>query len=160
MTKYYDDDGNLFFTGTEQELALAYAGLSCHHANDTVREACATLKAPLDCDLDELEEASAKRYAALDVLLADHARLAAIVARLPKCWRLVGGELRQDEPIDLMEDAWLTDPSPHCVQLVTMDRMGIITTMFHGTPYRHVAPSDLYATREAAEHAIAARRKG
>jgi hypothetical protein len=92
-----------------------------------------------DCRIRELEQ--------------DRDRLAAIVARLPKCWALRDGKLVQDESIDLTEDAWLADPSPHCVRLVTMDRTGIVTTMFHGTPYRHVAPSDLFASREAAEAA-------
>jgi hypothetical protein len=83
-------------------------------------------------------------------------RLAAIVAKLPKCWRLVDGKLVQDEPVYIGKTLWYLGLHNYPVSFVVY----ALAPLFAGDDDRlWIGLRDCCASREAAEAALAARKE-
>jgi carbon storage regulator len=96
---------------------------------------------------------------------AERDRLAAIIEVLPKCWRLVDGELRQDEPVVVGSTGlwWLhpvyRDDDPIYLGVCFCITRGIMNGApwaMAGTSTQHPL-SECYNSKEAADAALAAR---
>lgn len=102
------------------------------------------------------EQIEREREAAVEQLRARLAELEAVVATLPKCWRLVDGKLVCDKPVTPRMEVWFWNGFPDC-RIEGPEKVTEITFDEHDPDaeleVNEESPCHFYDSREAAEAA-------